>query len=76
MAREVPLDACLIETDAPYLAPVPHRGRTNQPAWVAHVAAQLAELKGVPVERVAEATTRNFNTLFPLARPVTEATSC
>jgi TatD DNase family protein len=76
VAREVPLDACLIETDAPYLAPVPHRGRTNQPAWVAHVAAQLADLKGLPVEHVAEATTRNFDALFPLARPVPERGPC
>lgn len=67
VAREVPLDACLIETDAPFLAPVPHRGRTNQPAWVSLVAAQLAELKGLPLEQVAEATTRNFDRLFPLA---------
>lgn len=67
VAREVPLDACLIETDAPFLAPVPHRGRANQPAWVSLVAAQLAELKGLPLEQVAEATTRNFDRLFPLA---------
>ena len=67
VAREVPLDACLVETDAPFLAPVPHRGRTNQPAWVSLVAAQLAELKGLPLEQVAEATTRNFDRLFPLA---------
>ena len=44
VARRVPLDRCLIETDSPYLAPVPHRGRSNQPAWVSHVAAALAEL--------------------------------
>jgi TatD DNase family protein len=64
VARVVPLERCLIETDSPYLAPVPHRGRVNQPAWVSHVAAALAELKGLDVEAVAEATSRNFEQLF------------
>ena len=64
VAAYVPLDACLIETDSPYLAPVPHRGKTNQPAWVAHVGAELARIKGTSVEAVAEATTRNFDRLF------------
>lgn len=64
VAREVPLDRCLIETDSPYLAPVPYRGKINSPAYVPHVAAQLAALKGLPVERVAEATTANFERLF------------
>jgi TatD DNase family protein len=64
VARFVPLDRCLIETDSPYLAPVPHRGKLNTPALVPHVAAQLAELKGVPVEEVAHVTTRNFHALF------------
>lgn len=64
VAREVPLERCLIETDSPYLAPVPKRGKTNSPAYVPYVAAKLAELKGVPVEAVAEATSRNFETLF------------
>jgi TatD DNase family protein len=68
VARFVPLDRCLIETDSPYLAPVPYRGKTNNPSYVPYVAAQLAALKGVPVEEVATATTRNFETLFPLAR--------
>ena len=67
VARLVPLERCLIETDSPYLAPVPHRGRTNSPAYVPHVAACLAELKGLPVHEVAMATTRNFDTLFNLA---------
>jgi len=66
VARSVPLERCLIETDSPYLAPVPHRGRTNQPAWVAHVAACLAEIKGLDVEEVARATTANANQLFAL----------
>lgn len=64
VARMVPLDRCLIETDSPYLAPAPHRGKTNQPAYVAHVAARLAELKGVSVEAVAAQTTANFERLF------------
>lgn len=64
VAREVPLDRCLIETDSPYLAPVPKRGKTNTPAYVPYVAAKLAELKGVPVETIAEHTSRNFESLF------------
>ncbi len=72
VARMVPLDRCLIETDSPYLAPVPHRGRTNQPAWVVHVAAALAELKGVDTLEVARATSGNFERLFGLS-PLAEA---
>ena len=64
VAREVPLDRCLIETDSPYLAPMPYRGKTNSPAYVPHVAAKLAELKGQPLETVAAATTANFEQLF------------
>ena len=64
VARFVPLDRCLIETDSPYLAPVPYRGKINTPAYVPHVAAQLAELKGVPLQTVAEATRDNFDRLF------------
>jgi TatD DNase family protein len=64
VARRVPLERCLIETDSPYLAPVPHRGKTNQPAWVVHVAEALARLQEQPLERVAEATSRNFERLF------------
>lgn len=66
VARFVPLDRCLIETDSPYLAPVPHRGQSNQPAYVAHVAAHLAGLKGLPLAQVAQATSRNFERLFGL----------
>lgn len=66
VAAFVPLDRCLIETDSPYLAPVPHRGKTNTPAWVPHVAAELARVKGLPVEAVAAATSRNFELLFQL----------
>ena len=64
VARFVPLDRCLIETDSPYLAPVPYRGKTNSPAYVPFVARQIAELKGVAVEAVATATSVNFETLF------------
>lgn len=64
VARFVPLDRMLIETDSPYLAPVPYRGKTNNPALVPYVARQIAELKQCPVERVAEATSQNFNALF------------
>lgn len=64
VARFVPLDRCLIETDSPYLAPVPFRGKTNTPALVPHVAAKLAELKGMSLEKVAAATSANFETLF------------
>jgi TatD DNase family protein len=64
VARFVPLDRCLIETDSPYLAPVPFRGKTNTPALVPHVARQLAALKGISMEEVARATSANFETLF------------
>jgi TatD DNase family protein len=67
VARFVPLDRCLIETDSPYLAPVPHRGKTNSPAYVPYVARQMAVIKGVSVETIARATTENFERLFNLA---------
>jgi TatD DNase family protein len=60
----VPLDRMLIETDSPYLAPVPYRGKTNSPAYVPHVAQQVAQTRGMAVQEVAEATSRNFETLF------------
>lgn len=66
VARQVPLERCLIETDSPYLAPVPHRGKPNEPAYVVHVAAELARLKGLPLDDVAAATSRNFEQLFGL----------
>lgn len=65
-ALMVPLDRILIETDAPYLAPVPHRGQENQPAYVRNVAQFLAQLKGVDIEEIARATTQNFCDLFHL----------
>ncbi len=60
----VPLDRCLIETDSPYLAPVPYRGKVNSPAYVPWVARQLAQIKGLPVEEIAASTTANFERLF------------
>ena len=66
VARFVPLDRCLIETDSPYLAPVPYRGKVNNPSFVPHVAAVLAQVKGVAVEEVARATSANFERLFEI----------
>jgi TatD DNase family protein len=66
VAKEVPLDRLLVETDCPYLSPVPHRGKRNEPAFVAHTAACLADVKGVPAEELAEHTTRNARALFGL----------
>lgn len=67
--REVPLERCLIETDSPYLAPVPHRGKTNTPAWVPHVAEVMARERGMSLEAVAAATTGNFERLFGVRVP-------
>ena len=64
VARFVPLDRTLIETDSPYLAPMPYRGKTNNPSYVPYVAKQVAEIKQMPVEAIAEATSRNFERLF------------
>ena len=69
VAAFVPLDRCLIETDSPYLAPVPHRGKTNTPAWVPHVARQIAEVKGLTTEEIGDATRRNFERLFRVQVP-------
>lgn len=68
VAQSIPLDKILIETDSPYLAPTPHRGKTNQPAFVKHVAEEIARLRNISVEEVGAATTANFNRLF-LKRP-------
>jgi TatD DNase family protein len=67
--KSVPLDRLLVETDAPFLAPVPHRGKTNEPAFVVHTAAMLAELKGVSADELAAVTTGNFFRLFSKASP-------
>ncbi|WP_029463351.1 TatD family hydrolase [Serpentinimonas barnesii] len=68
VVRQVPLERCLIETDSPYLAPAPHRGKLNTPAYVPFVAQQLASVKGLTPEQVAQATTANFARLFSKAR--------
>lgn len=67
VAQRIPLERLLIETDAPYLAPVPHRGNTNEPGFVLHVAEEIARLRGMSLAEIAAATTRNFFQLFPLA---------
>jgi TatD DNase family protein len=68
IAAEVPLDRLLVETDAPFLAPEPHRGRTNEPAYVVHTAAAVAKARGITSEALAAATTENFFRLFNKAR--------
>jgi len=67
VVREVPLERMLVETDAPYLSPVPHRGRTNEPGHVVHVAEMVAAIKQTSVDEVAAVTTENFFRLFPRA---------
>jgi TatD DNase family protein len=66
VARAVPADRLLVETDAPYLAPVPYRGKSNQPAYVREVAEYIAGLRGVSYEAIAQQTGENFKTLFRL----------
>lgn len=68
VARRTPLDRLLVETDAPYLAPMPYRGKRNQPAYVKYVAEEIARLREIPFEEVARATTENCFRLFPYAR--------
>ncbi len=68
IVRDMPLERLILETDSPYLAPVPMRGKTNEPAFTAHVAARLAELKGVSPAELEAATTENFFALFRKAR--------
>jgi len=68
VARQTPLDGLLLETDSPWLAPVPHRGKSNQPAWVRAVAECIAELRGLSLEALGEASSANFFRLFSGAR--------
>ena len=68
VARKTPIDRILVETDCPYLAPVPYRGKINEPAYVRHTAEHVAELRGVELDTLAEATTANFFNLFSSAR--------
>ncbi|SNY93458.1 TatD DNase family protein [Cohaesibacter sp. ES.047] len=70
IVADVPLDRLLVETDAPYLAPMPYRGKRNEPAYVAHTAAVLAEVKGVSLEEITRITTDNFFRFFSKAKPV------
>ena len=72
VAKRVPLERMLVETDSPFLAPVPYRGKVNQPGYVKHVAEEIARLHGVPFEEVARATTANFNALFGISKNDTE----
>ena len=67
VAQTIPLEQMLIETDSPYLAPVPHRGKTNEPAFVCHVAGEIARLRGISIEEVGEMTSDNFFRLFKAA---------
>jgi TatD DNase family protein len=67
VAAEIPLDRLLVETDSPYLAPVPFRGKRNEPAYTVHTAKILSEIKGLSEEALAALTTRNFRTLFKKA---------
>jgi TatD DNase family protein len=68
VAKHVPLDRILVETDSPYLAPTPYRGKTNQPSYVKHVAEEVANLRGISFEELAAATTENFFRLFKHAK--------
>lgn len=69
IVRDLPLDRLLVETDAPYLAPVPKRGKQNEPAFLVHTADEVAKLKGISSEELARRTTENFYRLFAKARP-------
>ena len=66
VAKKIPDDRFLIETDSPYLAPIPHRGKPNYPTYVRYVADQIGELRGISSSKVADMTTRNFNNLFTI----------
>ncbi len=68
VASQIPLNRMLVETDSPYLAPIPYRGKTNQPSYVKHVAEEIAKLRGITLEEVSAATTENFFRLFKHAK--------
>jgi TatD DNase family protein len=70
VAARLPLDGILVETDAPWLAPAPYRGKRNEPAWVSLTAQTLAGLRGLSEEEIASVTTKNFNRLFDLGADV------
>ena len=70
VARRAPLERLLVETDSPYLAPVPHRGKTNEPAFVLHTARKVAECRNEPLEKIAAHTTQNARTVFNIQAPV------
>ena len=67
VVKHVPLSSILLETDAPYLAPIPHRGKRNEPSFIIHTAKKVAELKGLSLEEVTDATTQNAKSLFHIA---------
>ena len=69
VAKTIPLNKMLVETDSPYLAPIPFRGKTNQPAYVKYVAQEIANLRGISLDEVMQATTHNFFSLFKHAKP-------
>ena len=75
VAKQMPKDRILIDTDSPYLAPVPYRGKPNQPAYVRHVAECIAKIRGESIEVVAQQTTENFFNLFNLAKPASNEVS-
>ena len=76
VAKKIPLNKMLIETDSPYLAPIPFRGKTNQPAYVFHVAEEIAKLRDIRVEEVGRATTENFFNIFKQAAILNQAMLC
>jgi TatD DNase family protein len=76
IAKSVPLERLLVETDAPFLAPMPYRGKTNEPAYVVHTAAAIAEARGLSIDELAAATTQNFFRLFKkVPRPEASGTA-
>jgi len=73
IAKDIPIERLLVETDSPYLAPVPKRGKKNEPSYVVHTAECVAELRGISLEELAHHTTENFFTLFPKAKAASDA---